>query len=285
MGNFSKDPVDELRRNRELGYVGLRVEQGVPLLDRDLNLLADLVSSTVRDILAHHLGSGIAERNDAFAVVGLPGGNDLRIVAPAGGGACLVAGIEATIADSLAYSEQPDVPALTTPLDGDREDLVYLDVWVDEVDATADTALANASDVAMQTSVRLRPAWRVRVAEGTRSAPAPEAGHAHCPLAKLHRPRGESVIRDELIVDVRRTGLHLGDLAARVERLEQALRASGAAAPALDAHAPELVALAGAVRGAAAGGAAARGERGGRVRDDGPGARIELVTSRREHSR
>ena len=65
MGNFSRDPFDELRRSREQGYVGLHVEQGVPLLDRDLNLLADLVSSTVREILARHLGSGIAVLEEA----------------------------------------------------------------------------------------------------------------------------------------------------------------------------------------------------------------------------
>lgn len=253
MGNFSRDPVDELRRNREQGYVGLRIEQGVPLLDRDLNLLADLVSSTVRDILARHLGDGIAERNGAFAVEGVAGDNDLRIVADRGGGACLVAGVQATIDEPLTYSEQTGVPALTTPADGDREDIVYLDVWVEEVDEGADPALQNASDVAMQTSVRLRPAWRVRVAEGTRVAPTPEAGHAHCPLARLLRSRGESIIRDEMIVDLRRTGLHLGDLAARIERIEEVLFSR-----ALDTRGPELIALA--------------------------GGAIEVVTSRREQS-
>src|SRR5215471_7955556 len=169
MGNFSKDPFDELRRSREQGYVGLHVEQGVPLLDRDLNLLADLISSTVREILTRHLGSGVAERDDAFAIEGVPADNDLRIAAPPGGGAYLV-GIQVTIDAPLTYADQHGVPSLTTP-EHDRCDVVYLDVWVEEVDASADAALANDADIAMQTSVRLRPAWRVRVAEGAGEAP------------------------------------------------------------------------------------------------------------------
>ena len=241
MGNFSTDPVRALQRSREQGYVGVHIEQGVPLLDRDLNLLADLVSSTVREILERHLGSGIAERSDAFAIEALPAANDLRIVAPRDGGACLVAGMQVTIDASLCYSAQDGVDALTTPVEADREDLVYLDVWVEEVDASGDAALANASDVAMQTSVRLRPTWRARVAEGARSVPAPAAGHAHCPLARLERLRGDCAIGDEMIVDLRRTGLHLGDLARRIERIEEVLFSE-----ALEPVRPELVVLPGA---------------------------------------
>lgn len=240
MGNFSKDPFDELRRSREQGYVGLHVEQGVPLLDRDLNLLADLVSSTVREILARHLGSGVAERDDAFAIEGVPAANDLRVAAPPGGGACLVGGIQVTIDAPLTYADQHGVASLTTP-EHDRRDVVYLDVWVEEVDASADAALANDADIAMQTSVRLRPAWRVRVAEGAGDAPAAEAGHAHCPLALLERPAGESVISEEMIVDLRRTGLHLADLARRVDRVEEMLFAA-----LRDAGRPELVLVGGA---------------------------------------
>jgi hypothetical protein len=235
MGNFSTDPFHELRRSREQGYVGLHVEQGVPLLDRDLNLLADLVSATTREILTRHLGSGIAERNESFAVAALPADNDLRVLAPPGGGACLVAGIEVTIDAPTTYCAQGDVPALTTAAGADREDVVYLDVWVEEVDAARDARLANDDDVAMQTSVRLRPAWRVRVAEGTSRTPIAHAGHAHCALAVLRRPAGESEIRDEMIVDLRRTGLHLADLVERIERIEGVLG--------LDAVRPRLVAL------------------------------------------
>jgi len=59
MGNFSRDPLQELVDNRGRGYVGLRVEQGVPVLDRDLNLLGELVMSAVRQVFSEHLGDGL----------------------------------------------------------------------------------------------------------------------------------------------------------------------------------------------------------------------------------
>lgn len=230
MGNFSTDPLRELERSRAQGYVGVRIEQGVPVLDRDLNLLGDLVASTVREILEAHLGSGVAGRGDAFAVRAVPAENDLRI---RGGGACLVGGIQVEIGDDLDYGAQPGAPALTTPA-ADREDAVYLDVWVDEVDAARDGALANGADVGMQTSVRLRPAWRVCVAEDARGAPEPALGHAHCPLARLERRAGEAVIGPEAIVDLRRTGLNLADVVRRLERIEAVLPAPLPQTPARD---------------------------------------------------
>lgn len=223
MGNFSTDPLQELERSRRRGYVGVRIEQGVPLLDRDLNLLADLVASSVRDVLARHLGSGIAGHDEAFAIDAIAAENDFRVLAPDAGGACLVAGIEARIEESIRYSEQAGVSPLTTPQDSDREDLVYLDVWVEEVDSASDLALTNVSDVGVQTSVRLRPTWRVRVAEGARDLPAAALGHAHCALAALSRIAGESTIRARRIVDYRQTGLNLSELARRIRRIEDVL--------------------------------------------------------------
>lgn len=270
MGNFSRDPFQELQRSRAMGYLGLHVEQGVPVLDRDLNLLADLVAGSVREVLARHLGSGIAERSDAFAVEAIPAENDFCVFAPPEGGTCLVGGIQVSIDAPLRYGSQPGAPPLTTPADDDREDLVYLDVWVEEVDDTADAALDNADDVGMRTSVRLRPAWSVRVAEGARHLPAPRAGHAHCPLAMLERPRGEALVRRRMIVDLRQTGLNLGDLARRIQRIEDILFS-----PALDwmAGAPAL-------RGAAAG-----DERDSwALRGDDAADRPELVTTPREHT-
>ncbi len=231
MGNFSSDPQEELRRSRERGYVGLRVEQGVPVLDRDLNLLSDLVTATVREVLERHLGSGVADRSEAFAVEAVPQANDLRVLAPSGGGTCLVGGVQVSVEEPFLYSEQLGVPALTTPAEDDRDDVVYLDVWVDEVDASSDPHLANPADVDMQTSVRLRPEWRVRVAEGTAVAPEPAPGHAHCPLAKIQRPRAQAVIAPGCVEDLRRTGLRLADLADRVQRLEEALLSSSLGIP------------------------------------------------------
>ncbi|MGH4009593.1 MAG: IPT/TIG domain-containing protein, partial [Pseudonocardiaceae bacterium] len=79
--------------------------------------------------------------------------------------------------------------------------------------------LRNSGDVGMQTSVRLRPAWLVRVAEGM-DPPAPEPGHAHYRLARLTRPRGNAQITTEMIEDLRRRRLTLTDLEQRVRDIE-----------------------------------------------------------------
>lgn len=223
MGNFSRDPLQELLDNRDRGYLGLHVEQGVPVLDRDLNLLQDLVTSTVREVFARHIGNGLDRQDSAFQIEGIPADNDFRILAPAGGGACLVGGIRIRIDASTLYSAQDGVAALTSPtaLQPDpREDIVYLDVWVEEIDSADDPTLENIADIGTQTSVRLRPTWRVRVSEGG-AAPAPDPGHIHYPIARLTRPRAVSEIRPGMVEDLRNTGLNLSELQERVRMMEQ----------------------------------------------------------------
>jgi len=122
----------------------------------------------------------------------------------------------------VSYDSQSGVDPLTTPsaLEPDpRVDTVYLDVWLEEVDATEDPTLENAVDIGMQTSVRLRPTWRVRVLEGAAVHPS-DPGHVHVPLARLTRPRNDAEIRSEMIEDLRRTRLNLGDLEERVRHME-----------------------------------------------------------------
>ena len=53
MSDYSTSPQDVLLANQQKGYVGLHIEQGVPLLDRDLNLLHDLISATMRSLIAN----------------------------------------------------------------------------------------------------------------------------------------------------------------------------------------------------------------------------------------
>ena len=42
MGNFSRNPLDRLKDSQAKHYVGVRLQQGVPLLDADWNELEDL---------------------------------------------------------------------------------------------------------------------------------------------------------------------------------------------------------------------------------------------------
>jgi len=229
MSDFSRAPLEVLQASLQKGYVGLHVEQGVPILDRDLNLQHDLLAATARSLFGRYVGDGLAAAADGFAVTALPSGQssqDFRIAAADGGpGSFLVGGIEVTIPTAVNYSGQAGVAALTTPgapQPDPRVDTVYLDVFLVDVDGAADPELTNALDVGMQTSIRLRPAWVVRVAEGA-PLPDPPAGHNFCVLAELGRPRGVDTIEQSMIKDMRQPGLTMSDLVRRVAVIERVL--------------------------------------------------------------
>ncbi|MCX5001196.1 IPT/TIG domain-containing protein [Streptomyces sp. NBC_00638] len=228
MGDYSKSPQELLRWSRSQGYVGIHMEQGVPILDRDLNLMQDLLANTVRDVLTRYIGNGTAQGDDGFGIEALPaqdGQNqhDFRITTgTAGTGSCLVGGIEVRIAQAITYSSQ-QLDELTTPT-VPRKDLVYLDVSLVEEDGTFDRELLNSEDVGVRTSVRLKPAWVVRVREGYEEVPdPPEEGHAYHRLALLARPAGKDVIEQSDIRDLRARRLTVSDLESRLSLMERLL--------------------------------------------------------------
>lgn len=225
MGNFSRSPSEVLAESLAKDYVALHIEQGVPVLDRDLNLLADLLTERFRRIVERHIGDGLAAPSEdpGFRVQPTsPLSNDFVLSAGPGVGRCLVGGMEVTLSASRRYSEQPDVPALTVP-STPRSDAVYLDVTVTEVESDTDAALSNPEDVGMQTSVRRKVVWTVRVAEGAAAPPPPAPGHFHHVLARLDRPAGLAEINLGMITDLRQTGLTLSLLERRVRQLEALL--------------------------------------------------------------
>src|SRR5450755_1429462 len=102
MGNFSKTPQTELSTALNQGYVSVRFQQGKPMLDRELNLAADLASPS--RLAAGYIGSGIAAGTDGFRIANLNAAtNDFTITA----GRCLVNGIEAILAADTTYRAQP----------------------------------------------------------------------------------------------------------------------------------------------------------------------------------
>jgi hypothetical protein len=229
MSDYSKPPLDLLLANQQKGYMGLHIQQGVPLLDRDLNLLHDLITATVRSVITRYIGNGIPAGADGFAIQALPApqnNQNFAIKAAAtGAGACLVGGIEVTIPADTNYSVQTGVPPLTTPTNtqpNPRIDLVYLDVSLIEVDGTTDTDLNNLTDVGMETSVRLKPSWVVRVAEGV-PVPAPPPGHVFHTLARLQRPTGVAAIDPPIITDLRQSRLTASDMERRISLMEKLL--------------------------------------------------------------
>ena len=210
MGNFSKDPDDMLADGLFKGYVRVLIEQGVPVLDRDLNLMQDLIWAAARSIAARYIGDGVAAGSEGFAILPISGQTkDFRILA----GFALVNGIEVFNPKAITYTEQPGVPALTIP-PKDRTDTVYLDVSLAEVDGTQDPGLLNGGDVGLQTSVRRKAAWVVRVAEGA-AAPRPLTGHTHFILAEIFR-RGGEVPTTLSIKDLRRQIIPLGEVTRKL---------------------------------------------------------------------
>ena len=229
MSDYSRSPLDLLLANQQKGYVGLHIEQGVPLLDRDLNLLHDLITATVRSVISRYIGNGIPAGADGFAIQALPSpanSLDFRIKAGvAGPGTCLVGGIEVTIPADTTYKVQPGVPVLTIPSAAQpdpRTDIVYLDVSFIEVDGTTDSDLNNSLDVGMQTSVRLKTTFVVLVSEGV-PVPAAPPGHVFYPLARLQRPRGRDNIDAPMIADLRQSRLTVADMEKRLSLMEKLL--------------------------------------------------------------
>jgi hypothetical protein len=219
-GNFSRNTFDAAKH-----YVGVRLQQGVPLVDADWNEMEDIRRNELRSLVRWSIGDGIPDGNDGFRIDAVaPAGNDFTIRAGASqdGGRCFVQGWEAVIETDLAYSGQrlyrepglpaqwqvDPLPALTTA-DSERRDTVYLDVWEREVDPAEDAALIDAR-IGVPTCVRRRREWVVRVSEASDQPPAVvPTGHAFYPLATLKRAAGSRVITAQQVVDRRFTGLTL----------------------------------------------------------------------------
>jgi hypothetical protein len=220
MGNFSRDTFNQLRH-----YVGVRLQQGVPIVDADWNEQEDIRKHELRTFLKWFVGNGVPKGNDGFRIVPLDGSeNDFTIK---GGtteepGYCLVEGWDAMIEEDIDYTQQllynndtlarelgvDPLRPLSPPNEGERTDTVYLDVWEREVDAQDDENLVNQA-IGIETCVRLKREWVVRVAQGVTEPPSPSQGHVYYPIARLNRKAGINTIAEQDIRDLRQTGLSL----------------------------------------------------------------------------
>lgn len=253
MGNFSRDTFDRLKH-----YVGVRLQQGVPLVDADVNELEDIRKYELRTFIKWFVGDGVPAGNNGFAIQATGTANDLLIVGgdgtPEGAGRCLVEGWEAINESDMLYTAQPlfnnaalaaewgvpPAPVLTTP-GASRTDAVFLDVWEREINSLEDTDLVNPA-IGVETAVRLKREWAVRVAEGQANPPVAPAAHSFYPLARISRTAGTAVIAAGSITDLRETGLTLSDLLSEIagargnqgslnDRLDQSLDDSGGLRP------------------------------------------------------
>lgn len=206
MGNFSRDTFDKLKR-----YVGVRLQQGVPLVDADWNELNDITRHELYDGLNQAFSDGVRSGSSDL-VIRPREGNDLTL----GLGSVLIRGRPLFIREDIHYSTQPwmdpdraaqdeveVIPPIPPPPEyGRRTDIVYLDVWEREVGSDQDPNLINPA-IGIETSVRLKREAAFRVEEGQTTIPPAHPGHFFMPLALLNRQAEHTSIWYDQIEDIR----------------------------------------------------------------------------------
>lgn len=216
-GNFSNGKKDTFDINKR--YIGVRLQQGVPLLDRDWNELEDIRRNEEMILRKYYIGDGAPHfdekgtRRDGFKIKQTkPSISNDFIIAT---GRCLVDGFEAVNFSDINYSKQDPIPGVTdfprlnVPQSGTRMDTVYIDLWIEEVFGSTDPkkgdpSLLNPQDVDMETCIRHKVEWRVRVLEGgDGNPPQEEAFHHHYVIGQISRDSTKPDISDEDIKDLR----------------------------------------------------------------------------------
>ena len=215
MGNFSRPPDQQLQHATSKRYVGVRMQQGVPLLDADWNELEDLRRYEHETLGTWFIGDGVPVGSDGFHILPVNADNDFGIRQ----GVLLVHGKLVVLDADTRYTTQPHfgdpnlnppLPALTTP-NGDAEFVVYVDITEREVDSQEDPALVD-SRIGLETAVRITRQWVVRVAtvpQDLAMLDAPPAGHVFYKLAYLRRKGGNAKITAPMIEDLRDTQLSI----------------------------------------------------------------------------
>jgi Family of unknown function (DUF6519) len=224
MGNFSRRTFDELKQ-----YVNVRLQQGAPIVDADWNEQTDIRKFELQTFLKWFVGNGAPKDTPGFGIVARAESdaapNDFVIQGGDGSaqkvGRFLVEGWDILNESDIRYTEQPlyanaelaaawDVEPLAPlepPATGERTDLVYVDVWEREVNAAEDVDHLVHAAIGIETCVRLKREWVVRVAEGTTELPDAPRGHVFHPLALLSRRSVGTVMQPRDITDLRVTGL------------------------------------------------------------------------------
>jgi hypothetical protein len=196
----------------EKGYVGVVLQQGVPLVDADWNEMSDIFRHELYAGLSLGFCDGVQPGTDALKVYvkGAYHNNGFRVHE----GTMSIAGRAVTIKDSISYNYQvwrdtaraaadgvDELPDLTIP-EEDRTDLVYADVWEREVNSAEDQDLVNPL-IGLETSVRLKREVAIRVREDATELPEQPDNHRYLPLAFLYRRGRRIYVHD--IEDIRPT--------------------------------------------------------------------------------
>jgi hypothetical protein len=225
--------MDQNTFNKLNRYVNVRLQQGVPLLDADWNEQDDIRKYELQAFIKWFVGNGVPQGSDAFKIkVCSPATNDFEIVGSTQNEAdkkddmrCLVEGLEVFNEKTRKYNAQNteqtlvELPELKPPSEGERTDIVYLDIWEREVDSKNGKPFPINATLGVSSCTRIKREWVVRVAEGARLAdfsteymkretkklfPEETGQHVYYALALLKR-KTNSNITDDQIIDLRTT--------------------------------------------------------------------------------
>ena len=234
MAIISPNTFDPLKR-----YVGVRLQQGVPIVDADWNEMEDVRQFELRAFLKWFVGDGVPQGNDGFRLDGSSSlTNNFIIrsgVPPAGGGVgtletglrhvgrCMVEGLDVTIETDIQFTGQPlhvDQPGSTAlsstigvpPIAGlglptsDHTVTAYLDVWDRLVTPSEDPDLVHTG-LGTESCARLRREWVVRVRDDAGVPVTGDgdylAGHYYYALANITRRTGFDAVDEQDIKDLR----------------------------------------------------------------------------------
>ncbi len=227
MAVISSDTFDPLRR-----YVGVRLQQGVPIVDADWNELDDIRKFEVRAFLKWFVGNGVPEGNDGFRIEGTGLDNDFVIRSGITGtpdglsnvGRCLVDGMDVLITADIQFTQQllhennnPDSTLLAQSLNGgtitamkplstDGTVVVYLDVWERLITPSEEPKLVFPG-LGVESCARRKREWVVRI--DTNIPTPPVAGHSYYALATITRRTNDPKVAPADVTDLREQRLLL----------------------------------------------------------------------------
>jgi hypothetical protein len=174
-------------------------EQGVTWTADEIRASQEMLVERYRNMMKAFFSDGSPD--NGFLIVGTGGTNDFTVSA----GNLHLKGWLKNCAGTT-YQGQPKTQAgLTTP-GSNRTDVVYLDIWYDEINGVADSTIINPV-LGFRTSCRLRLFYAVKVAEGT-GLPADgldgnNTYHWRYQLATLSRLAGNATITSGMVQDNR----------------------------------------------------------------------------------
>jgi len=240
---FSRNTFNKLKH-----YVGVRLQQGVPIVDADWNEMEDIRKCELEAFLRAYIGDGVPRGIDSFLISDPENPGDDPCDFTINGtdrlgedaGRCLVQGWDVLIEENIKYSEQPlyndptladawkvqPLEPLSNPGDQPRVDLVYLDVWEREVysndpfDKLFDPPMVNP-DLGEETCIRMRREWVVRVGPPG----LVPLGHHRYNLAKVHWNDGGAP-GNHRMEDLRREIIPLEELTQELVDLPQEIDAA-----------------------------------------------------------